>query len=73
MNVSNDPDLNKIMNLIRFNVNFTQFENSMKLEIQSPDYILEKYNHWIGFAPTVEHKIYTTDEMTDFLNKYWKI
>jgi len=24
----------------------------------SPDYILEKYNHWIGFTPTVEYESY---------------
>jgi len=45
----------------------------MKLELQSPDYVLEKYNHWIGFEPTVEHKLYTPDDMIDFFNKYWKI
>ncbi len=44
----------------------------MKLELQSPDYVLEKYNHWIGFEPTVEHKLYTPDDMIDFFNKYWK-
>lgn len=72
MNVSNDPDFNKIMNLIRFNVNFTKFENTMKLELQSPDYVLEKYNHWIGFTPTVENKLYTPDDMINFFNQYWK-
>ena len=72
MNVSNNPEFNRILNLIRFNVNFTKFENTMKLELQSPDYVLEKYNHWIGFGPTVEHKLYTPDDMVDFFNKYWK-
>lgn len=72
MNVSNDPDFNKIVNLIRFNVNFTKFENTMKLELQSPDYVLEKYNHWIGFTPTVENKLYTPDDMINFFNQYWK-
>lgn len=72
MNSSEDPDYNRIINLIRFNLNFTKYEKGMRLEIQSPDYVLEKYNHWIGFAPTVKHKIYTPDNMTDFFNKYWK-
>jgi len=73
MNVSNNPEFDRIMNLIRFNVNFTKYEHTMKLELQSPDYVLEKYNHWIGFEPTVEHKLYTPDDMIDFFNKYWKI
>ena len=72
MNVSNNSEFNRIMNLIRFNVNFTKYEHTMKLELQSPDYVLEKYNHWIGFQPTVEHKLYTPDDMVDFFNKYWK-
>lgn len=73
MNQSDSPDFNKIMNLIRFNVNFTRYENTTKLEKQSPDYVLEKYNHWIGFEPIVEHKLYTPDNMTTFFNQYWKI
>jgi hypothetical protein len=72
MNISNNPEFNRIMNLIRFNVNFTKYEHTTKLEIQSPDYVLEKYNHWIGFEPTIDHKMYTPDDMTDFFNKYWK-
>ncbi len=47
--------------------------DSCDLLKQSPDYILEKYNHWIGFEPTVESKLYTPDDMTDFFNKYWKM
>ena len=70
--ISNDPNFNKIMNLIRFNVNFTKYENTMRLEKQSPDYVLEKYNHWIGFTPTVDHKLYTPDNMIIFFNQYWK-
>ena len=70
--ISNDPNFNKIMNLIRFNVNFTKYENTTKLEKQSPDYVLEKYNHWIGFEPIVEHKFYTPDNMIIFFNQYWK-
>lgn len=54
-------------------MNFTKYENGLRLETQSPDYVLEKYNHWIRFNPTVENKLYTPDDMTDFFNKYWKI
>ncbi len=38
----------------------------------SPDYVIEKYNHWIGFTPTVEYKMYTPDDMSTFFLKYWK-
>ena len=72
MNQFECPDFNKILNLIRFNVNFTKYENTTKLEKQSPDYVLEKYNHWIGFEPIVEHKFYTPDNMIIFFNQYWK-
>lgn len=66
-------EYNQITNLIKFNVNFSKFIRGNDTLSQSPDYILEKYNHWIGFEPTVEHKMYTPDDMTDFFNKYWKI
>lgn len=66
-------EYNQIVNLIKFNVNFSKFVKGNDPLSQGPDYILEKYNHWIGFEPTVEHKMYTPDDMTDFFNKYWKI
>ena len=66
-------EYNQIVNLVKFNVNFSKFIWNNDLLHQSPDYILEKYQHWIGFDPTAEHKIYTPDDMTDFFNKYWKI
>jgi hypothetical protein len=66
-------EYNQIVNLTKFNVNFSKFVDSCDLLKESPDYIIEKYNHWIGFEPTVEHKTYTPDNMTDFFNKYWKI
>jgi len=66
-------EYNQIVNLVKFNVNFSKFIWNNDLLHQSPDYILEKYQHWIGFVPTAEHKIYTPDDMTDFFNKYWKI
>jgi hypothetical protein len=70
--VSLGKEYNQIVNLTKFNVNFSKFVDSCDLLKQSPDYILEKYRHWIGFEPTIVHKIYTPDDMTDFFNKYWK-
>lgn len=66
-------EYNQIVNLVKFNVNFSKYIMKNALLHESPDYILEKYQHWIGFVPTVEHKIYTPDDMTDFFNKYSKI
>ena len=57
---------------MKFNVNFSKYVDSCDLLKESPDYILEKYNHWIGSEPTVEHKMYTPDDMTDFFLNYWK-
>lgn len=71
--ISFSKECNQIINLIKFNVNFSKFVRGNDPLSQSPDYILEKYNHWIGFVPVVEHKIYTPDNMTDFFNKYWKV
>lgn len=76
--VSLDKEYNQIVNLVKFNVNFSKFIDNHNRGIaeyllsQSPDYILEKYNHWIGFEPTVEYKMYTPDDMTTFFLKYWK-
>ncbi len=71
--VSLNREYNQIVNLIKFNVNFSKFVRGNDPLSQSPDYILEKYQHWIGFEPTVEHKMYTPDDMTEFFNKYWKV
>ena len=71
--ISLSKEYNKILNLIKFNVNFSKFVKGNEILSQSPDYILEKYNHWITFTPTVEDKMYTPDDMTNFFNKYWKI
>lgn len=70
--VSLSKEYNQIVNLTKFNVNFSKFVDHCDLLKQSPDYILEKYNHWIGFKPTIECKLYTPDDMTDFFLKYWK-
>jgi len=66
-------EYDQIVNLVKFNVNFSKFISNNELLSHSPDYVLEKYNHWIGFTPTVDHKTYTPDDMTDFFNKYWKM
>jgi hypothetical protein len=70
--VSLGKEYNQIVNLTKFNVNFSKFVDSCDLLKQSPDYILEKYRHWIGFEPTIECKLYTPDDMSDFFLKYWK-
>ena len=70
--ISLNKEYNQIVNLIKFNVNFSKFIHNNDLLSQSPDYILEKYNHWLGFKPTIECKLYTPDDMTDFFLKYWK-
>ena len=59
-------EYNQILNLTKFNVNFSDFISNNDLLSHSPDYILEKYNHWIGFIPTVECKLYTPDDITTF-------
>lgn len=66
-------EYNQILNLTKFNLNFTRFVSNNELSSHNPDYIIEKYNHWIGFTPTVEHKTYTPDDMEVFFNKYWEI
>lgn len=62
-----DRELNKIVNLLRFTILFRD-----NLYNQSPDYIIEKYDHFIGFEPTVEYNPYTPDLMTNFFLKYYK-
>ena len=70
--VSLNKEYNQIVNLTKFNVNFSNFVDNCDLLSQSPDYILEKYQHWIGFNPTIGCKLYTPDDMTTFFLKYWK-
>ena len=70
--VSLNKEYNQIVNLTKFNVNFSNFVDNCDLLSQSPDYILEKYQYWIGFKPTIKCKLYTPDDMTDFFLKYWK-
>jgi hypothetical protein len=70
--VSLNKEYNQIVNLTKFNVNFSNFVDNCDLLSQSPDYILDKYQYWIGFKPTIKCKLYTPDDMTDFFLKYWK-
>jgi hypothetical protein len=69
MNTSTDPDFNRIMNLIRFNINFSKFDRNMILLNQSPGYIMEKYILWIGFEP-IRDSLYTPDDLTTFIWQY---
>ena len=64
-------EYNQIVNLYKFNINFSKYADN-KLMDMSPDYVIEKYNHWIGFTPTVEYKMYTPDDMSTFFLNYWK-
>ncbi len=64
-------EYNQIVNLYKFNINFSKYADNNLMDM-SPDYVIEKYNHWIGFTPTVEYNMYTPDDMINFFHKYWK-
>ena len=68
-----NPDLERIHNLFCFNSNFSTYVHGEKLERQSPDYIMEKYYHWIGFRPCIDGLLYTPDELSTFMTKYFNI
>lgn len=70
---SKDKNFNMIINLFSFNVNLSTFVDIGNLLHQSPDYVLEKYNHWIGFEPVTEYPNYTPDNCQHFLSQYYKI
>jgi hypothetical protein len=67
-----DKNLNKLRNLLGFNLNLSQYGDVGPLLRQSPDYILEKYNHWIGFEPITDFPHYTPDEHILFFHQYHK-
>ena len=71
--MSRDQNLNRIMNLFRFNVNLSAYVDVGNLVHQSPDYILEKYYHWIGFEPVTDYPHYTPDVCQHFFSQYHKI
>jgi hypothetical protein len=66
-----DPDLERIHNLFCFNSNFSKYIKGEDLLKQSPDYILEKYYHWIGFKPCIEGLLYTPDDLLTFMTRYF--
>lgn len=68
-----DKNLNKIKNLLGFNLNLNKFMDVGPLANQSPDYILEKYNHWIGFEPITDYPHYTPDGLVTFFNQYHRL
>lgn len=80
-----DPNLERLHNLICFNVLFSKFIRNNNLLHHSPDYILEKYNHFIGFNPVVPdnkkveyhdvagYLLYTPVDLTNFFLQYTKI
>ena len=68
-----DPDLEKIHNLYCFNCNLSKYVYNEELWKQSPDYIFEKFNDWIGFQPIVTDLLYTPDDLSTFMTKYFSI
>jgi hypothetical protein len=68
-----DKNLNKLINLLSFNLNLSRYCDVGPLINQSPDYILEKYNHWIGVYAITDYPNYTPDDLTTFFNQYHKI
>lgn len=70
MDIKNYEIDNRLLNLIKFNANFSTYIDNNSLLKHSPDYILEKYNHWIGFNPTINGPLYTPDKISDFMLNY---
>ena len=68
-----DKNLNKIRNLLSFNINLNKHCDVGPLVKQTPDYIIEKYNHWIGFEPITDYPHYTPDNLITFFNQYHRI
>jgi hypothetical protein len=67
-----DKNLNKILNLLRFTVCLNGGGTHTKLLSQSPDYIIEKYEHWIGIEPITDYPHYTPDDLISFFTQYEK-
>lgn len=67
-----DREYNQIFNLIKFTVNFSEYAGMNSLDKQSPDYILEKFNHWIGFKPNCKFDL-DDDVIKEFISSYEKI
>ena len=68
-----DKNLNKIYNLFSFNLIFSELILDNELYKHSPDYILEKYNRYIGFEP---NSVFTESEDDKIIissyEKIWK-
>lgn len=64
------PVFGRYMNLLRFAVNFSKYASNDLFD-QSPDYVLEKYDHWIGVNPVTGHPYYTLD-YENFFHRYQK-
>lgn len=74
--ISLDKEYNQIVNLVKFNVNFSKYLDGNDPLSQSPDYIIEKYYHWIGFTPMVKEEALDGTRIfawTEFFNKYCKV
>jgi hypothetical protein len=65
-----DKNLNKLINLLSFNLNLSRYCDVGPLDKQSPGYILEKYNHWIGIEPITDYPHYTPDDLHIFFHNY---
>lgn len=66
-----DKNLNKIYNLFKFNLIFLEIILDNELYKHSPDYILEKYNRYIGFEPNSD--FIESDNDKSLISKYEKI
>lgn len=76
MNYLNSKDYKRLLNLLRFNVNFSSFADC-ELYDQSPSYIVEKFEFHTGlqsceFAKTSERLLYTPDSLENFIHIYCK-
>jgi len=71
--VGEDKNLNKILNLLQFTICLNGGGTHTKLLSQSPDYIIEKYDHWIGIEPITDYPHYTPDNLISFFTQYEKI
>jgi hypothetical protein len=68
-----DKNLNKIYNLFKFNLIFSEIILDNELYKHSPDYILDKYNRYIGFEPKSNFIELDSDKsLTSSYEKIWK-
>lgn len=63
-----DKNMNKIVNLYSFSFLFSNLILGNNIFRHSPDYIKEKYDHFIGFEPVSNQKLSDSDKIT--LEKY---